>query len=458
MKKSRFEEISEATKLNLPKKTQLEITGEDPIISTPFPVGEVAAFALGLTGIAAEELWFQRRGVHQKIRVDVRDASATLLGFGFQKFDIERKFTLKCNPTVGLYKTADKRWIHLHGGFPNLAKGLLETLECKENPDQRCIKSAVKNWNGEDLEESIAEHSSCGVLVRSIDEWSAHPQGLALANIPVVEISRIGDGPPQPLSDGESALDGIRVMDLTRVLAGPACGRTLASYGADVMRIGSPKLPSFEPFVIETGHGKRSVFVDLNTDEGVICLENLISKTDIFTQGYRTGTLEDRGFGSEKLAKTHPGIIYVSINCYGHVGPWVNRKGWEQLAQCATGIAHAQSTNNKKPQLIPAAPTDYTTGYLAAYGVMNALSRRAKDGGSWHVRASLCQTGMWLTRLGATLDTTSISGMGDITEIQEESDTQWGRLTHLKPVVQMSETPPKWSRPPVPLGTHVPEW
>jgi hypothetical protein len=149
--------------------------------------------------------------------------------------------------------------------------------------------------------------------------------------------------------------------------------------------------------------------------------------------------------------------VYVSINCYGHTGPWESRPGWEQLAQSATGVAAAHSSVTK-PALVPAAACDYTTGYLAAYGVMMALARRAVEGGSWHVKASLCQTGMWFTRLGATLDASMASGVGDISQWMTESQTASGALKHLGPIVGMSETAPRWVRPSPAIGADKPVW
>jgi hypothetical protein len=147
----------------------------------------------------------------------------------------------------------------------------------------------------------------------------------------------------------------------------------------------------------------------------------------------------------------------VSINCYGHVGPWRERPGWEQLAQTVSGLAAAQGTP-ERPERMPAAACDYTTGYLAALGSLVALERRAREGGSYLVRASLTQSAMWFTRLGPTCDPTQASGVGDPRDLTMDADTQWGRLTHLKPCVELSETPVYWARPPVPLGTHQPVW
>ena len=198
---------------------------------------------------------------------------------------------------------------------------------------------------------------------------------------------------PGPRADehGARPLSGVRVLDLTRVLAGPTCARTLAEHGAEVLHVRSPKLPSIEPFVIDTNPGKRSCFLDLDRREDVERMRALVRDAHVFSQGYRPGALARRGFSPEELAQMRPGIIAVSIDCYGHEGPFAGRPGWEQLAQTVTGMAH-EHAGDEHPALVPAAINDYTTGYLGALGVMCALARRTTEGGSWHVRVSLART------------------------------------------------------------------
>jgi crotonobetainyl-CoA:carnitine CoA-transferase CaiB-like acyl-CoA transferase len=223
------------------------------------------------------------------------------------------------------------------------------------------------------------------------------------------------------------------------------------------LHITSPKLPSSQVWVMDTNQGKLSAYLDLDTPADLDRLRALVSQADVFSQGFRAGALERRGLGPEQLVALRPGLIYVSINCYGHVGPWVGRPGWEQLAQTVTGLATGQGTP-EEPRRMPAAACDYTTGYLAALGTLVALGRRAREGGSYHVRASLCQSGMWFQRLGPTCDPDRATGPGNTDELTIENDTAWGKLRYLAPSVELSETPPRWVRPPVPLGTHPPVW
>jgi crotonobetainyl-CoA:carnitine CoA-transferase CaiB-like acyl-CoA transferase len=460
MEDERLSEVLRAARLELPRGARLDVTGADPILQSRFRAGEAAAAALGLAGTAAARLHEVRTGRAQAVAVDVRAAATTLLGFLFQKatrgFDLERHQ----NPWTELYEAGDGRWIHLHGGFPHLGAGLAGLLSCAG--EREAIAAAVGRWKAADLEDAIAERSLCGAMVRTVDEWAEHPHGRALALRPAVTLERIGDARPEPLPAGRRPLDGVRALDLTRVLAGPSCGRLLAEHGADVLRIGAERLPSILPFVVETGRGKRNAFLDLAKPEDAGRLRALAAEADVFTQGYRPGALERRGLGPEALAALRPGIVYVSIDCYGADGPWSARAGWEQLAQSACGIAATESgwaePGGAPPRLMPAAATDYTTGALAAFGALTALMRRCEEGGSWHVRASLCQTAMWLTRLGACCDPEAGIGYGDVGSRMETCDTEWGRLTHLSPVVHMEHTPPHWERPPSPLGTHAAEW
>ncbi len=437
----------------------VELSGEDPVLQTHFRIGEAAASALGAVGLAVSDLWQLRSGRRQGVRIDVAGAAASLVSFSSQRV-LDPKGTVptrgagRATSVTGLYPAKDGRWFMLHGSFPDTQKKALELLGCE--PDREQVARAIEGWDAQELEDEIAARGLCGAVVRSAIEWAAHPQGQTLAARPVVEIIKTGDSPPEPFGPGDRPLSGVRVLDLTRVLAGPTCGRTLAAHGAQVLRIGSEQLPSVPFFVMDTGHGKRSAFLHLKSAGDAERLRGLVREADVFTQGYRGGAMKRLGFGPEELHALRPGLIYTSINCYGHVGEWKQRPGWEQLAQTVTGIAHEHG--GEQPRLLPAAATDYTTGYLAALGVLIAMGRRAREGGSYHVRASLCQSGMWISSLGRSEE----RGPGVAPEVVEallvETETPYGRLRHLGPILQLSETSPRWEKPTVPLGTHEPVW
>ena len=329
-------------------------------------------------------------------------------------------------------------------------------LSIAEGADAEAVAAAVAKWDAHALEDALAEAKACGAMVRTGDEWAAHEQGRALAAVARVEIEKIGESEPEPVGGSSRPLDGVRVLDLTRILAGPTNGRTLAEHGADVLLVNSARLDNVPPFVMDTSHGKRSTFLDLDDEGDREQLVALASTADVFAQGYRGGAMGRRGLTPEALAERRPGLVYVTMNCYGDVGPWRARPGWEQLAQTVSGIASVQGASGP-PVLIPAAACDYTTGYLAALGTMAALWRRSHEGGSYHVRASLCQTAMWFAR-EPRVERAEATGFGDIDRFCATTDTAFGRLRHLAPVAQMSATPPHWELPTTPLGAHPPEW
>ena len=446
----------------LPQPTvSIGVSGDDPVVPSPFRIGTGVSSALGMVGSAAARLWELRNGRSQEISIDLRHAVASLSSMRWVQLDGEPALSQFPHPngsaalTTGLYECADGRWVHMQSEFPHLHRAVLELLGADNHAES--IAARVKTWQSSALETALTEHGLCGAIARTADEWSGHPQGEALSGLATVEIEKIGESPAEPLPDTARPLAGVRVLDLTRVLAGPTCARTLAEHGADVLHIASPTLPTFEALEIDTGHGKRQTWADLATTEGREILRELVRESDVFSQGYRAGSLDRRGFGPKDIATLRPGIIYVSINCYGHTGPWRDRPGWEQLAQTVTGIVMGQGAGGV-PATVPAAMNDYTTGYWGAYGAMTALARRAEEGGSWHVKVSLCQTSMWYERLGQPHVKEEAVVLEDVTPFSGVSETEWGRVNHLRPVVQMSETPPHWQQPTSPLGSHAPKW
>src|SRR5208282_368469 len=278
----------------------------------------------------------------------------------------------------------------------------LKVLGCAEDKEE--VRKSVAKWDALELEEAIIAAKGAGGMVRSMAEWAQHPQAKALATLPLFEIVKIGDAPAEKLPDGDRPLSGVRVLDLTRVLAGPSSARTLAEHGADVLKITAAHLPNLGYQEFDTGHGKLSAQLDLRDPKQLATLKELARETDVFVQGYRPGTLSDRGLSPEELAKARPGLVYVSLCAFSHVGPWASRRGFDTVVQNVSGITSRQGElfpgKEPGPQFYPVSAIDYLTGYLMAFGALVALKRRAKEGGSWLVRISLAQTGRWLVGLG----------------------------------------------------------
>jgi crotonobetainyl-CoA:carnitine CoA-transferase CaiB-like acyl-CoA transferase len=234
-----------------------------------------------------------------------------------------------------------------------------------------------------------------------------------------------------------------------------------------VLKITAPHLPNLGYQEFDTGHGKLSAHLDLRQPADVETLRGLVRQADVFSQGYRPGTLGSRGLSPEELAALRPGLVYVSLCAFSHTGPWASRRGFDTVVQTVSGITSRQAEvvpgKTPGPQFYPVSAIDYCTGYLMAFGAMEALRRRATEGGSWLVRISLAQVGKWIVDLGEVEETAARDAPAEFTPEELErwsmvSETPSGRLRHLRPVVGLSETPPYWARPSVPLGYHKPEW
>ena len=444
----------------------VEITGGgDPVLPTPFRIAECAAAALAATGLAVSDLWELRAGRKQGVAVDLRHATASLRSGNYLQVN-GIKVRGDRNPVMGMYPAKNGRWSYIHANFPNHRAAALKVLGCEEDRD--AVRKAVSQWDALELEEAIIAAGGAGGMVRSMAEWAQHPQAAAIASLPLLEIVKIGDAPPEKLPDGDRPLSGIRVLDLTRVLAGPTCARTLAEHGADVLKITAPHIAARDDQEYDTGHGKLSARLDLRQPKDLDILKGLVREGDVFSQGYRPGTLTARGLSPEQLAALRPGIVYVSLCAFSHVGSWASRRGFDTVVQNVSGITTRQGqvfpgAEPGAPQFYPVSAIDYLTGYLMAFGAMVALARRARDGGSWLVRISLAQTGRWLVGRGEVPETELKEVPAEFTaeELARwsiESHAPAGTLRHLKPTVQLSETPPYWARPSVPLGYNEPSW
>ena len=436
----------------------------DPKLPTTFRITETAAAALAAMGLAVADLWELRTGRRQTLGIDTGHATASLrstkyLRLGGEKINTER------NTVMGIYPAQAGRWNYLHCNFPNHRAAALKVLGVPE--EREAVAEAVSKWDALKLEDAIIAAGGAGGMVRSAAEWAEHPQGRAIAALPLMEIVKIGDSAPEPLPEGDRPLSNLRVLDLTRVLAGPTCARTLAEQGADVMKISAPHIPFIPYQEFDTGHGKLSAHLDLRDEKEHASLLELVRGCDVFSQGYRPNTLANRGLSPTALAALRPGIICVSMCAFGHTGPWAERRGFDTAVQVVSGIAERQgklfSKQDEKPLFYPVSAIDYLTGYLMAFGALVALRKRTLEGGSWLVRLSLAQVGRWLQQKGELPFSEAVGAapefaQSDLESWMMSSDTPMGHLTHLAPVVQFSETAARWDRPSVPLGHNKPAW
>ncbi len=429
----------------------VEIVGEDPVLPIRYRVAAAASASLAALGLSVANL----SGKPQRVSVNARAAAISLRSARYLRVNGKPPPPV-WDPLSGFYPVRDG-WISIHCNFPNHRDAAMRALGTEH--DRARAEEASRSWEGVALEDAIHAACGCAGFVRSQERWNDHAQARAVAAQPLLQIERIGDAPPE-LRQSSRPLGGVRVLDLTRVLAGPTCAKSLAEHGAEVLKISAAHLPDSGVMDLDTGIGKRSARIDLRNPRETEILQQLSKSADVFVQSYRPGALAGRGFSPEALAELRPGIVCASLSAWGTTGPWRERRGFDSIVQAVSGIAQANG-EGAKPRLLPVSAIDYVSGYLMAFGVCVALARRARVGGSWLVRVALARVGKWIVERG------TVEGYGNLpdelpeTELAAlfgEIDAPDGRIRYLKPVLGLSETPPYFARPPVPLGYHQPSW
>ena len=437
----------------------LRLSGSDPALPSSFRIGTAAQASIAAVGLAAAEMHHRTGAPRQTVSVDMRHATV--------EFRSEQYLTVHGgapasigNPLFGAYRTGDGGFVRLHMNFQHHRDNVLKFLGCA--PTRAAIEEALQKWEAIAFETEAYRHGCVVAAMRSPDAWAGHPQAAAVAAAPVVQFERIGDAPPRPLPAGTQPLSGLRVLDLTRIIAGPVAARVLAAHGAEVMRISAPHLPFIDWLVKDTGRGKLSAFADLATPGGGTALRRLIADADILLQAYRPGSLAARGFGPTDVAALRPGIVYGSLSAYGDLGPWAARRGFDSLVQTATGfnVAEARAAGVDGPKELPCQALDHASGYLLAFGALTARLRQANEGGSWLVRVSLAATGHWIWNLGRVKDgfPCPLPSRDDVADLLEVSRSPFGMMRGVRHAAQLSATPAGWTRPAVPLGSHPPVW
>ena len=451
-----LQELLQTAKLPTSLADTATITGNDPILPSPFLIGTAGAAALAAVGVTAAQCVELKTGQRPTVNIAVRDAAIAQRSHNYVRV-LEKPIADLWSPISGFYRTRDQRWVQLHCNFPNHRLGVVKFLQCDDTKE--AVTTAMLQHDALFLETELSARGLCAAMIRAPEEWAATPQAQAVAALPLFEITKIADTPPKPLPAGEMPVAGIRVLDLTRVIAGPVVGKLLAELGATVMRIASPNLPAIEPLVIDTGFGKYSAFIDLNNHDNQHAFDQLLPETDVFVQAYRPGGLAAKGYSTERIAAMAPGCILVDLSAYSHVGPWAQRHGYDSLVQSATGIAATQGSL-EQPQHLPAQSLDYLTGYLGAFAILTALRRRALEGGSYHIRLSLLQTAHWFTALGRVDNFAQCRNPSrdDIIADLEQVATPFGTVEHLKPLDLLSNFIERSIRPTVPLGHDAPCW
>lgn len=445
--------------LELPRgENRANFCGVEPIVRSPLRIPSAIGVAAAAQALGIAAIWQARTGRTQTVEIDLHAAAAAVnsthylkqnghnIGLGFSPGEV----------LSGYYRTADQRWMRLIGSRPRLRDNLLELLECGNT--KRAISKAVMKWNAQELEDKCAELGLVGTMVRTQNEWAAHPQGRALASQPIIKITKVADSAPVALAAAQRPLSGIRVVETSHVLAGPGASRTLAEQGADVLRISSPWIDDQHYMVLDTGFGKRTAFIDLGSHNGQTQFRKLIADADVYVNSFRPGALDRHSLSQVELTALKPGLITLNVDCYGD-GPWAGRRGFDPNAQAVSG-ANLEPGADQPSGLPTTLLADYLCSFLGAAGVTSALLRRAREGGSYEVRVSLTRAVMWVQGFG-TLAPAQIEaiapGMPPAPSVAT-MDSPFGELEYLPPLARYSETKAYWNRPPLPLGACLPVW
>ena len=447
--------------------SRIELQGAGPVVPSSFAVADAAQASLGAATLAAAELRHVRGHERQDVRIDRVHAIAECAGW----VSVDGVTPPVWDRISGLYPCGEAvgapGWVRIHANFAHHRDGALRLLGCAPGPDtgREAVTAALRHWRAEAFETAAADAGLVVAEVRTFEEWDRHPQSAAVSSEPVliVRLDAVADVSPVVLPAlGEAArpLTGLRVLDLTRILAGPVGCRSLAAHGADVLMVNSPNLPNIEA-IAELSRGKRSAHVDLREEGGREVLRDLVRGAHVFVQGYRPGGLAGLGFDPATLARLRPGIVVASLSAYGAAGPWAGRRGFDSLVQAATGFnaAEAAAAGKTTPQAMPFQVLDFCAGFLLAFGVQAALMRQQREGGSWHVTVSLAGIGRWLRGLGRVaggLDVPRPEGLPGHLLASEPSG--FGRLVGVRHAGELLQTPPLWRLPSMPPGTHRPVW
>ncbi|MEV4869877.1 CoA transferase [Streptomyces syringium] len=432
------------------------IAYEGPAGTLPaaLPVRELARATVAVCALAAAELRTACDGGGPLPAVRVDDGAVATAFTSERQLRVDGRASSSFAALSRFWRSADG-WVRTHANYPHHRARLLAALHVLDASGVEArVAAALAELPSERAEEEIFAAGGLAVAVRTPREWADHPQGAAAARRPLLSVERIAGGPVRALS----GIEALRVLDLTRVIAGPVAGRTLALLGADVLRVDPPRLPESEDAHTDTGFGKRSTTLDLARAADRATFEALLADADVVLSGYRPGALDRYGLSPQALAERRPGLVTVQLSAWGAYGPWGGRRGFDSLVQAACGIAVTEAGPDGRPGVLPAQALDHGTGYLLAAAVLRAVTEQRTAGGTHVARLALAQTAAWLTGGTVTRD-----GGGDTRayaagEWLSERDSPLGRLRYALPPVAFDGGPRDWARPPGRWGTDAPRW
>jgi hypothetical protein len=347
-------------------------------------------------------------------------------------------------------------WVRTHANFPWHRAALVEALGLTQ-PSERDVESAIAQLSAEEVETMVVDAGGVAAAVRSFDEWRGHPQGSVVMAEPLIGHEALPGAQARPRSNAALPAAGVRVLDLTRVIAGPVCTRYLGALGADVLRIDAPTLPDLEAGdVADTLLGKRSACLDLTNSQDAERLHRLLDDADVLVSGYRPGALDRFGLGVYDVAERHSGLVVIVLDAWGHGGPWAGRRGFDSVVQAPTGIALGASEDRRTPGSLPCQFLDHGTGYLAAAAVLDGLRRQMVEGGTHVRRLSLARTAYWLVASGDLS-----RGEGEVSAGYDDTwlvDVEGDQTEAIAPPGTLGANPLRWPGPPARYLGDLPAW
>jgi hypothetical protein len=423
-------------------------------LASHFRVAEAAVGSVGVALLAAAALSAQRNGRLPGVAVHPGQVGAAVRS--------ERYFRVAGDPTgpgfapLSRFWPTRDGWLRTHANYPWHRSALLDALGTEA--DAELVAAAMRELPAPEIESRVVDAGGVAGAVRSNMEWATHPQGRAVAAEPLVGHRSFPGAPPRACRPGGLPADGVRVLDLTRVIAGPVCTRYLGALGAAVLRIDPPRRPDIAPGAIaDTLLAKRSAPLDLGRSGAIQALHRLIDQADVVVCGYRPGSLNRFGLAADDLAARHPGLVLIYLSAWGHTGPWAKRRGFDSVVQAPTGIAIGESLDGDTPGALPCQFLDHGTGYLAAAAALDGLHRQRAEGGT-HVRTlSLARTAMWLSASGAdqSPDPTPTSGQPEEWAVELTGTFQ---ASAVGPPGVIDGVPLRWPGAPARYLSDHPQW
>jgi crotonobetainyl-CoA:carnitine CoA-transferase CaiB-like acyl-CoA transferase len=428
------------------------------------PVRELARACVGVCALAAAELGVRRAGLAEVPGVRVDDGAVATAFVSERHLLIDGRAPVAFAPLSRFWRTADG-WVRTHANYPHHRARLLGALRLPADASVEDVAEVLAERSALEVENTVYGAGGLAVALRTAKEWAAHAQGAAVSGRPLVERERLGTARARvlPPLDGDPLLPaaGLRVLDLTRVIAGPVATRTLALLGADVLRVDAPHVPEDPDAHADTGFGKRSTRLDLGLAADRRTFEELLGQADVVVTGYRPGALDRFGLSPEALISRRSGLVVAQLSAWGAYGPWGDRRGFDSLVQVATGIAAIEGSP-ERPGALPAQALDHGTGYLLAAAVLRALTEQSEQGHSLVLRLALARTAAWLTAGGDEQGGAAHESRGTAYNQPDawlvETDSGIGRLRHALPPVSFVGGPVNWSRPPGRWGTDSARW